>query len=269
MKMRLGMFGFAKDIDAVASAGFDCIEMHYKEIMGMRGGEIRRTRQNLKSAGITAEVFNNPIPLDARIASNDFDTAYYRDYMKEGAEKAAELGARFCNFGNGKTRSLPEGASAAEAAEAEKKITECVHTLCEINAQYNITVLIEPLSATVSNFIHSIPEALKFIESVGCSNAAPFVDLRWHLSAGRPMEEIVTYRYEIAHIHIDNPLTEFPVRLVPKADDQYDYSPFFDALKAICYKGIISCEANTFADYGGDIKNLIAFFNKYDIQAYK
>jgi sugar phosphate isomerase/epimerase len=266
MKMRLGSFGFSKDIDAISAAGFDCIEMHYKEIMTMDDGEFKSVRSKLKSSGITAEVFNNPLPLDKQIISDDFDLSFYRDYMKKGAERAAELGARFCNFGNGKTRSLPlEG----DISGARNKIVECIHMLCDINADYNITVLIEPLSTVVSNFILSIPEVLDLRDELQCLNIVPFIDLRWHVDGNHPMDEIITYRNEIAHIHIDNPLPKFPVRYIPRTTDEYDYTPFFDALKKICYKGIVSCEANTFVDFEQDLKGLMDFFKHYDIQSYR
>lgn len=269
MKMRLGCFGFVKDIDTIAKAGFDCIEMHYKEIIPMSEGEFREARKKLKDSPLTAEVFNNPLPLDQQIISPDFKLADYKEHLKKGAERAAELGARFCNFGNGHTRSLPENACEVELKAARSKILECIATICEINAPYNITVLLEPLSPVVSNFVLNLPEAINIAKELGVHNLKTFVDLRWFVDEKRPWEEIITYADQILHIHIDNPTTKFPTRPIPRLTDDFDYTPFFDALKKICYKGIISCEANSFVDFESDLNELMAFYKHFGIEAYR
>lgn len=269
MKMRLSSFGFVKDIDAIANAGFDCIEMHYREIIPMDDGEFRAACRKLKDSPITAEVFNNPLPLDKQIIAPEFKLADYKDHMIKGAERAAEMGARFCNFGNGRTRSLPKEGTEAELKAARSKILECIAMLCEINAEYNITVLLEPLSPVVSNFILNIPEALALAEELGVYNLKPFIDLRWFVDEKRPYEEIINYADQIAHIHIDNPIPAFPTRYIPRVTDEFDYTPLFDGLKKICYKGIISCEANTFEDFEVDLKDLMSFFNHFGIYSYR
>lgn len=269
MKMRLGCFGFVKDIETIARAGFDCIEMHYKEILSMDEGEFRNARKRLKDSPLTADVFNNPLPLDKQIIAPEFKLEDYKEYLIKGADRAAEMGARFCNFGNGRTRSLPQGASKEELQAARSKILECIAMICEINAERNITVLLEPLSPIVSNFILNIPEALDLAKELAVYNLKTFIDLRWFVDEKRPYEEIINYSDHILHIHIDNPVTKFPTRLIPRITDEFDYTPFFNALKKICYKGIISCEANVFDDFERDLKDLMSFFNYYGIESYR
>lgn len=269
MKMRLSSFGFVKDIDAIANAGFDCIEMHYKEIIPMDEGEFRAACKKLKDSPLTAEVFNNPLPLDKQIIAPEFKLSEYREQLIKGADRAAEMGARFCNFGNGRTRSLPKEGSKAELQAARSKILECIAMLCEINAERNITVLLEPLSSVVSNFIMNIPETLALVEELGVHNLKPFIDLRWFVDEKRPYEEIITYADQIAHIHIDNPLPAFPTRYIPRVTDEFDYAPLFNALKKTCYKGIISCEANVFENFEHDLKDLMSFFNYHGIESYR
>lgn len=266
--MRLSCFGFVKDIEDISKAGFDCIEMHYSEIIPMSEGDFQSARQKLRDSPLTAEVINNPLPLDKRIASPEFDLNYYTEHLKKGAERAAELGARFCNFGNGRTRSLPDG-DEVTIAQARSKILEAISICCEINAQYNITVLMEPLGTAVSNYILGISEALDLAKEINVYNLKPFVDVRWFAYENHPYEEIITYADQIQHIHIDNPSVPFPTRLIPRITDDFDYAPLMDALKKICYKGIISCEANTFTDFKTDLVDLLSFFKHFDIEPYR
>ena len=269
MKMRLSFFGFSKDIDAIAKAGFDCIEMHYREIVPMSDAEFNDLKHKLADSPLTAEVVNNPLPLDKQIISPDFSIGDYRTHLETGARRAAELGARYCNFGNGKTRSLPANASAAQTAAARKKICEAIKLVCDINAAYNITVILEPLSPVVSNFILSVSEAIALADELGLKNMKPFIDLRWFVDEKRPYSEIEKYADQIQHIHIDNPVLPFPERRIPRLSDNFDYAPFIETLKRICYKGIISCEANTFDDFEKDLNDFMAFFRHFDITSYR
>ena len=269
MKMRLSFFGFTKDIDAIAGAGFDCIEMHYREIIPKTDAEFGELKRRLSGSPLTAEVINNPLPLDRQIISPDFSIEDYRGHLELGAERAAELGARFCNFGNGKTRSLPVNTPPEETAAARAKICEAIKLVCDINAKHNITVLLEPLSPVVSNFILSVPEAIALAEELGVKNLKPFIDLRWFVDEKRPYDEISGYADQIQHIHIDNPVPKFPERPIPRLSDSFDYAPFIGALKEICYKGIISCEANTFTDFKKDLADFMAFFGHFGITSYR
>jgi sugar phosphate isomerase/epimerase len=269
MKMRLSCFGFMKDIDAVAKAGFDCIEMHYREIVPMSETEFADLKHKIAESPLTVEVVNNPLPLDKQIISDDFSIEDYRDHLEIGARRAAELGARYCNFGNGKTRSLPADAAPEVLNAARAKICGAIRLICEINAKHNITVLLEPLSPVVSNFILSVPEAIALAEELDVKNLKPFVDLRWFVDEKRPWEEIIKYADNIQHIHIDNPVTTFPQRPIPRLSDNFDYAPFIETLKTICYKGIISCEANTFTDFERDLSDLMAFFKHFGITSYR
>jgi hydroxypyruvate isomerase len=125
------------------------------------------------------------------------------------------------------------------------------------------------LSPVVSNFILNIPDALSLADELGVHNLKPFIDLRWFVDEKRSYEEIITYADQIEHIHIDNPLPLFPTRYIPRITDEFDYAPLFNALKKICYKGIISCEANVFEDFDRDLKDLMEFFNYYGIHSYR
>jgi len=269
MKMRLSFFGFSKDIDAIANAGFDCIEMHYREIIPMSEGEFTELKRKIASCPLKVEVINNPLPLDKQIIAGEFSLNDYREHIEIGARRAAELGARFCNFGNGKTRSLPPEASDEEKKAARAKICEAIKYICDVNAKYNITVIMEPLSPVVSNFILNIPEAIALAKELGVKNMKPFIDLRWFNDEKRPYGEIIEYADQIQHIHIDNPTTKFPERPIPRLSDNFDYTPFIDALKAICYKGIISCEANTFKDFEKDLADFMDFFRHFGITSYR
>ena len=262
MRPRLSFFGFTKDIEAIAAAGYDCIEMHMREIIALEDSEVKTAAQKLKDSSLVCEVLDNPIPLDVVIADESFDFDYYRDFLKKGADRAAVLGIKYYVFGNGRTRSLP---ASGDIEAAKEKNLAFLRMLADIAAEKGITVLLEPLAPTVSNVVHSIPEAIEYAREVGKPNIGTFLDYRWFIDRQHPFKVIEEYGQQIRHIHIDNPLTPFPHRVIPRLDDGHDYSDLFRTLEKIDYSGIISIEANTFTDFQQDLKDGLAFFEAYGI----
>ena len=262
MKPRSGFFGAPKDIDAIAAAGYDCIEMQVVGVMKLDETEFIDTQNNLKHNNLACDVLDNPIPLDQCIADESFDLKYYEKFLQTGAERAAQLGVKYYIFGNGRTRSLPvEG----DVEKARSKNLTLMRMLADITAEQGITILLEPLAPRVSNVVLSIPEALDYIQLVGKPNLGTFLDYRWFLAQGHPFSDIEKFGRYISHVHIDCPLTEFPRRVIPRINDGHDYSMLFQALEAINYDGIISIEANTFADFEQDLRDGMAFFKKFGI----
>ena len=262
MPPRLGMFGSAKDIEAVASAGFDSIEMQVNEIVKMDDAQFQDISKRLKDSPLVCDVLDNPVPLDQVIASDDFDLNFYQGYLQKGADRAKQLGVKYYIFGNGKTRSLPVSGN---VEKARQKNLQFMRMLADITSAQGIKILIEPLAPRVSNVMQSMAEVLEYAKEVGKINLGTFLDYRWFLAMNHPVQDIRKYGPFISHVHIDNPTTEFPMRLVPKLDDGYDYSIFFGLLNEINYNGIISIEANTFTDYEQDLKQTLDFFRHYGI----
>ena len=250
MKMKTGHFGFLNQVDQIAEAGYDDVELHIWEIMSLDEEQYRAARKKLRDTRIDSEVFDNPLPLDKVVADPSFDMEYYKEYLRKAVYRTAEMGARYFVFGNGKTRTLPGD----NREEGQKRNDEIMVYLCEEAAQANITIMMEPLHASLSNVVLSVPEAFAYAKRLGCQNLKTLLDFRWFVAGGHSYEDIVEYADFIKHVHVDNPIYSFPERHVPMLDDGFDYTKLFDTLKSISYKGIISFEANTFSDFDTDIR---------------
>jgi sugar phosphate isomerase/epimerase len=266
MKPSLSFFGSTDNIQAIADAGYDSIEMQVNWIAKLSETEFKDACRLLNNSSIVCKVLDNPVPLNKCIAEESFDLNFYSDYLKLGADRAAQMGVKYYIFGNGKTRSLP---ATGDIEAAKKKNLSFIRMLADITAERGITVLIEPLAPQVSNVILSIPEAIDYIKLVGKPNLGTFLDYRWFVDRKHPFTMIEEYGQHIQHVHIDNPITPFPKRVIPRIDDGHDYSDLFKALDKIRYNGIISIEANTFTDYAQDLRDGISFFKAYGINRNK
>jgi sugar phosphate isomerase/epimerase len=260
--MKTSYFGFIKDIDDIAAAGYDCVELHIKELMSFDEAEYTSAKKKLRDSILTAEVFDNPLPLDVVIDDEGFDEAYYTEHLKKVMDRAAGMGARFIVYGNGKTRSLKTNGDSA-------KNDRMIAVICDLAAQANITVLLEPLASSICNRFLGIPEIFEYADKTGIPNLKTLIDYRWFLAGGHAFSLLAKYADFIQHVHIDNPLSPFPKRIVPDIKDDHDYSPLFDALRKSCYKGIISIEANTTSDFKGDLRKGLELFAYYGVEPYK
>lgn len=266
MKMRTSFFGLAKDLDAIDDAGYDCAEMHIREVMEFDEPAFRDAGRKIRGSGLTVEVFDNPLPLDKVVADPDFEWDFYVDYLKKAVERAAALGARYFVYGNGKTRSTKPGPGVAAAIG---KNEDMLAALCDLAAQANITILLEPLAASLSSRWLGVPEIFEYAKQSGIPNLKTLIDYRWFLEEKHSFAVLEQYADFIKHIHIDNPLSPFPARVVPAVGDGHDYSPLFGVLKKICYKGIISIEANTTTDFPADLKRGLELFAAHGIESYR
>jgi len=260
--MRSGHFCFLNQMDEVAAAGYDTAELHIREIMELDDAGFRAARKQTLDCGIHCEVFNNPLPMDIQINGEGFDLAYYTEFMKRGIGRIAELGGRYVNFGNGRARHIPEGTGKEEAAQRNLNV---LNTLCGLAAAADLTVLLEPIGISITNYVTTITEAVDIIHQVDFPNLKALVDYRWQLAEGRPLSELADFKDSIAHIHVDYPFSVLPVRVEPTVEDGHDYKPFFDVLQEIGYSGIVSIEALTFSDFPNEIRRGIELLDLHGI----
>jgi len=104
-----------------------------------------------------------------------------------------------------------------------------------------ITVAIEPLRHQETNIINSAGEGLDLVNAIGDENFQLMVDF-YHLASEQEDPAIVIRAgAHIRHLHMANP----EGRVFPRKWEEYNYAPFFAALKQIGYDRRISVEAST------------------------
>ena len=249
--MKYGHFGSFDQIEMIAAAGYDCVEMFIWDVMSLDEGEFVTALQKLRNCPISCDVFTNPLPRNTLIADEGFDFDSCGEYVKRAVERASKAGVRYFVFGCGKNRKIPDD---KDRKTSEEKNLKVIAMVCDIAADAGIVVLLEPLGASVTNFALDIPEIVAYMEKIARPNLKTMVDYRWFLDSGRPFSELEIYANLIQHAHVDCTFSRHPERVDPSLGDGCDYTPFFDALKKISYQGIVSVEANTFTDFDRDIR---------------
>lgn len=99
-----------------------------------------------------------------------------------------------------------------------------------------------------SNYINTLPEAVQAILEAGMTNLFTMADLRHMVRAKELFSDIVSCADYVRHIHVDYPLS-YPDRPFPKAEDDFDYTGFLDAIKESGYQDTVTVEADIPEDW--------------------
>ena len=124
-----------------------------------------------------------------------------------------------------------------------------------IAAKYDITVVIEPLNSKECNFINSVREATDIARVAGHPNIAVLADI-YHMAVDSEGPESIRYAGKLLrHCHI----AELKGRKMPGTNN-YDFTPYFKALKDINYQGRLSLEGR-WDNFDEQLPGVIAYLN--------
>jgi len=148
--------------------------------------------------------------------------------------RAQQAGIPYIVFGSGGARRIPDGFSKEEAVG---QFVSLCKRLGPIAQKYNVTLVVEPLNTKETNMINSLKEGAEIVELTDHPNVRLLCDIYHMLQENEPPSEILKYAKYIKHCHI----AEKGTRAAP-GTDQFDFTPYFKALKQIKYNGCISIE---------------------------
>ena len=104
-----------------------------------------------------------------------------------------------------------------------------------------ITIAVEPLRHEETNIINSAAEGLSLVNAIGDPNFQLMIDFYHLASEQEDPGIIVRAASHVRHLHTANPQG----RVFPRTWEEYNYAPFFAALRQIGYDKRISVEAST------------------------
>jgi D-psicose/D-tagatose/L-ribulose 3-epimerase len=239
------------DMEKAKRVGFDYVELGVKNFVKLSDDEFKAFQEKHKALGIPTPVGNNFIPVEIKVVGPEIDKAKQDEYVKKAFDRSKQLGLKIIVFGSGGARKVPDGFA---KEEAYKQLVEFAKRIAPEAKKRGIVVAVEPLQSKETNIINTAAEGLKWVNDVKHPSFQLMVDF-YHLSLEKEDPEIlVTGKKAIKHIHIANPNK----RAFPMSAEEFDYSVFFEKLKAIKYRGGISVEGRT-SDYDNEAPKALAF----------
>ena len=243
--MKLGGFGFVADYEKIKTAGYDYAELDMPEIEELSEEQFICFRNLVDRLGFPVLTGARILPINAPLFFVDgFRPIDYKDYLIKSCQRAKVLGIRKIILGNGKARSL----LSVEDIKKESIFIDFMRMLADIAGYCGLEVILEPLGPKYSNYINTIPEAVRIIEEVKMPNVFTMADLRHMVWSNEPFGDLITYADYIHHIHMDYPRS-YPERKYPEASDDFNYVDFLYALKNAGYNDTLTIEADIPKDW--------------------
>ena len=225
--MELGGFGTAKNYIDIKKAGFDYAELDIPELEDMSEYGFRVFCDRVREECFPVLAGARAIPVSQPwFFTESFHLTEYRGYLERACRRAGQLGMKKIIFGNGRSRSLIN----EDSIKKEKNFIDFMRMFAEIAGEFGLEAILEPLGPRYTNYINTLPEAVRVIHEVNMPNLFSMADLRHMFWSKEDFEDIKTYSAYVRHIHIDYPKS-YPERRFPSVSDDYDYLPFFEAVK--------------------------------------
>ncbi|TSA33659.1 MAG: hypothetical protein D4R64_13715 [Porphyromonadaceae bacterium] len=157
-------------------------------------------------------------------------------YAEVAFRHAASVGIRIIVFGSSGARSIPEG---FDRQRAREQFINLLKEMGPIARKYGVTVAIENLQKSETNFINTVREELAIVREVNDPNIRVMADIFHMMREKEGPEALLEAGDYLVHCHI----AEIRDRTAPgMAGD--DFRPYFAALKKIGYRGGISIEGS-------------------------
>jgi sugar phosphate isomerase/epimerase len=148
--------------------------------------------------------------------------------------RARRAGIKTIVFGSSGSRSIPEG---FDHGEAEQQFIALLKKMGPLAGKHEVRVALEPLQRRETNFINTIPQGARIVRAVDHPSIRLVADIFHMLRMDEPPEHIRGAGDLIVHVHIAEKAKRTPPGV---AGD--DFTAYFQALKDIGYKGLISIE---------------------------
>jgi sugar phosphate isomerase/epimerase len=236
--LQIGLCTPLSNVAAARAAGFDYAEPGTTEIAALADADFEAAARTIAAAGLPTPVANLFLPAALKVTGPAVDVAAQQAYVAKAFDRVARLGVRTVVFGSGGARRVPEGFPREEAVG---QLIAFGRRIAPLAKARGITVAVEPLRREETNIINSVAEGLELVETIDDSAFQLMVDF-YHLASEHENPDIIVRAgTRVRHIHMANPNG----RVFPLVWDEFEYEPFFAALRRIGYGGRISVEAST------------------------
>jgi sugar phosphate isomerase/epimerase len=237
-KVQVGLCTRLENIEAAKAAGFDYLELGTTELAGLSDADFELAVARITQLGIPTPVANLFLPATLKVTGPDIDRDAQLQYVRKAFGRLARIGVQIVVFGSGGARRVPDGFPRAEAFQQLVDFGKRIAPEARANG---ITVAIEPLRKQETNIINTAGEVLDLVKAIDHPGFQLMIDFYHLATEGEAPDIVIRAKDRLVHLHMANPQG----RVYPLAWDEYDYAPFFSALRTIGYDKRISVEAST------------------------
>lgn len=196
--------------------------------------EFQTNLTKIKDAELPIYAFNIFIPGELKVVGPEVNEKAVLDYVRSVFERAQLANVKRIIWGSGGSRRVPEG---FEQSKAKQQFISIAKKIAVIAREYNITLALENLNSTETNFITTLEEALNIVKEVDHKNLRLCVDVYHMLKESESPEIIRKAKGYVVYCEV----AEKEGRTPPGVQGE-DFKPYFTALKEIGYRDKIMIE---------------------------
>ena len=188
----------------------------------------------IQSTRVPVYAFNIFIPGELKVVGPEVNEQAVLDYVKTVFERTRHAKVNRIIWGSGGSRRVPDG---FEQTKAKQQFISIAKKIAMLASEYDITLALENLNSTETNFITTVDEALSIIKAVDHKNLRLCVDVYHMLKEGEAPEIIRKAKGYVIYCEV----AEKEGRTPPGVQGE-DFKPYFAALKEIGYRDRIMIE---------------------------
>lgn len=240
------------DAQAALDAGANYMEVNVQEYLVPEEDEetFLKKAEEMKASPLPVYAANCFFPGEIKIIGPNADTPRAVAYAKVALKRAGSLGLKILVLGSGRSRELPDGFS---REEADRQMVELLSAVAPTARENGVTIVIEPLNTGETFYINTVREGAEICRKVNHPNICVLADFFHMYKVGEGPDAIIDAADKLRHCHI----AEGEHRTPPGVEGD-DFTPYFEALKSIGYKGAISLECD-WGEYSEVVKPAVEY----------
>lgn len=241
-------WSFEQTCRHIASTGYDAVEItpftladNPRNLTEAEAGRIGRiaTKAGLEVVGLHWLLVKpdglHLTTMDDAIRS---ETA---DFAKRLARLCAAMGGKIMVWGSPKQRNLEDHWDYGDAVDRAVKVLRQVGDVC---SEVGVTIAMEPLGPTETNFLNTAAETIRFIEKIDHPAIRLHLDVKAMSTEEKSIPQIIEESAgHLAHFHANDPNKRGP------GFGEVKFEPIAAALRKINFRGYVSVEV---FDYSPD-----------------
>jgi sugar phosphate isomerase/epimerase len=232
----LGMVASLSDDSLLYASGFRLIGTSVSNLLGPNVSEeqFMDNLQKVKAARCKVYMCNVLFPGNLKIAGPEVEEGKVLEHLTFILGRAKKAGIKKLVLGSGGARKLPEG------YDKEKAMTDFIRLgrkMAVAARQHGVTIILESLNSTETNFINTLKEAAAIVRGVDHRAFRLNVDIYHMMKEVESPQEIIKAKDLIVYCEI----AERDKRTLPGVTGD-DFRPYLKALRQIRYQGPIIVE---------------------------
>lgn len=239
--VRIPVIGIVQDLEndsLLCNSGYQYLVESISKVISPRSVSERQFKENLKKIKqlkINLYAFNLFMPGDLKLVGPSINEDSVLAYSQRVFQRCKEADVKMIIWGSGGARRISDGFDPVKAKNQFVTIARKVSILAK---KYKITLALENLNSTETNFINTVAEALAIVRTVDHPNFRLCADIYHMLKEAEGADIIEKAGGYLVHCDI----AEKENRNPPGELGQ-DFRPYLIALKKIKYAGKIIIES--------------------------